>query len=57
MQEDWSGLPFPSQGDLPDPANEPRSPAMQTDSLPSELLGKPQIILKLHVKPLITVES
>ena len=40
-QEYWSGLPFPSPGDLPDPGIEPRSPALQADSLPSEPLGKP----------------
>ena len=33
-QEHWSGLPFPSPGDLPDPGIEPRSPALQADSLP-----------------------
>ena len=38
-QEYWSGQPFPSPGDLPDPEIEPRSPAFQVDSLPSELLG------------------
>ena len=32
----WSGLPFPSPGDLPDPCIEPRSPALQANSLPSE---------------------
>ena len=31
--EYWSGLPFPSPGDLPDPGTEPESPALQTDSL------------------------
>ena len=35
----WSGLPFPSPGDLPDPGIEPGSPALQSDALPSELLG------------------
>ena len=30
-QEHWSGLPFPSPGDLPDPGIEPRSPALQAD--------------------------
>ena len=35
-QEYWSGLPFPSPGDLPNPGTEPRSPALQADSLPSE---------------------
>ena len=39
-QEYWSGLPFPSPGDLPDPGIEPRSPALQADSLPSEPPGK-----------------
>ena len=40
-QEYWSGLPFPSPGDLPYPGIEPGSPALQTDSLPSEPPGKP----------------
>ena len=43
-QEYWSGLPFPSPGDLPDPGIEPRSPALQADSLPSEPAGKPRIL-------------
>ena len=33
-QEYWSGLPLPSQGDLPDPGNEPEVPGLQADSLP-----------------------
>ena len=37
----WSGLPFPSPGDLPNPGMELRSPALQVDSLPAELSGKP----------------
>ena len=40
-QEHWSGLPFPSPGDLPDPGIEPRSPALQADTLPSEPPGNP----------------
>ena len=40
-QEYWSGLPFPSPGDLPNPGFEPRSPTLQADSLPSEPPGKP----------------
>ena len=40
-QEYWSGLPFPSPRDLPYPGIEPRSPALQTDSLLSEPPGKP----------------
>ena len=35
-QEYWSGLPFPSPRDLPDPGFEPMSPALQADSLTSE---------------------
>ena len=41
-QEYWSGLPFPSPGDLPNPGIEPRSSALQTDALPSEPPGKPR---------------
>jgi hypothetical protein len=40
-QECWSGLPFPSPGDLPEPGIEPGSPALQADALPSEPPGKP----------------
>ena len=40
-QEYWNGLPFPPSGDLPNPGIEPRSPALQADSLPSELPRKP----------------
>ena len=36
-QERWSGLPFPSPGDLPNPAIEPGFPTLQADALPSEL--------------------
>ena len=38
-QEYWSGLPFPSPGDLPDPGIKPRSPALQVDALTSEPPG------------------
>ena len=38
-QEYWSGLPFPSPGDLPDSGIESRSPTLQADSLPSEPPG------------------
>ena len=46
-QEYWSGLPFPSPRGLPHPGIEPGSPALQTDALPSEPLGKPVKNLKL----------
>lgn len=42
-QEYWSGLPFPSPGDIPSPGIKPasqESPALQADSLPAELSGK-----------------
>ena len=39
-QEYWSGLPFPSPGDIPNSGIEPRSPALQTDTLASEPPGK-----------------
>ena len=42
-QEYWRGLPFPSPGDLPDSGIEPRSPALQADSLAAELPGKPYV--------------
>ena len=40
-QEYWSGLPFPSPGDLPDAGTELKSPALQADTLPTEPPGKP----------------
>ena len=40
--EYWSGYPFPSPGDLPNPGIEPRSPALQEDSLPAEPPGEPK---------------
>ena len=40
-QEYWSGLPFPSPGDLPDPGLKPRSPALQADALPLSHQGSP----------------
>ena len=47
-QEYWSGLPFPSPGDLPNPGIEPRSPAVQADSLPSAPPGKPRTTAPSH---------
>jgi len=42
-QEYWSGLTFPSPGDLPDPGIKPRSPAWQADALTLKTPGKPLI--------------
>ena len=47
-QEYWSGLPFLSPGDLPDPGIEPRFPTLQADTLPSEPPGK--TVFKFYVK-------
>ena len=54
-QEYWSGLPFPSPWDLPDPGIEPGSPALQADALPSEPPGKPKKNVK--VKKKVTLEK
>ena len=43
-QEYWSGLLFPSPGDLLDPGIKPGSPALQADALPSEPPGKMYVI-------------
>ena len=40
-QKYWSGLPFPSPGDLPDPGIKPGSPMLWADALPSEPQGNP----------------
>ena len=49
-QEHWRGLPFPSPGDLPNPGIKPMSPALQADSLPTELVGKP-----IYDKPIANI--
>ena len=43
-QEYWSGLPFPSPGDLPDPGIKPWPHALQADALTSEPPGKPMYL-------------
>ena len=48
-QEDWSELPFPPPGDLPRPGIEPSSPALQVDSLSTELSEKPKSIIKVPI--------
>ena len=47
-QEYWSGLPFPSPGDLPDPGIEPMSPALQVDSLPLSHPESPYVVARLY---------
>ena len=46
----WSGLPSPSPGDLPNPGIEPRSPALQVDSLPLSYLESPLTEVKAPIK-------
>ena len=43
-QESWSGLPFPSPGDIPDPGIEPVSPALADGFFTTEPPGKPRVI-------------
>ena len=47
-QEYWSGLPFPSPGDIPDPRIKPRSPALEADALPSEPPGQSNCLRREH---------
>ena len=54
-QEYWSGLPFPSLGDLPNPGIEPGSPALEADALTSEPPGKHQVTRYLVIRHLILV--
>ena len=54
-QEYWSGFPFSSPGDLPDPGIKPGSPALQADALPSEPPGKSSGRRGLKQKPRVHV--
>ena len=58
-QEYWSGFPFPSPGDLPNPGIKPWSPTLWADSLRSELPGKPkntgEDVPELGIKPYIYI--
>ena len=49
-QKYWSGLPFLSPGDLPDPGIEPGSPAFQADTLTSEPPGKPSVTETIAIR-------
>ena len=49
-QEYWSGLPFPSPGDIPDPGIKFGSSTLQTEALPSELPGKP---MRVQAEPVL----
>ena len=47
-KEYWNGSPIPSPGDLPDPGKEPGSPALQVNSLPTELSEKPSLRVSVY---------
>ena len=51
-QEYWSGYPIPSPAVLPYSRIEPGSPALQADSLPTELSGKPFLKFRMLIKKL-----
>ena len=55
-QEYWSGLPFPSSGDLPDPGIEPRSPTLGADALTSEPPGKQGVPFPSPLRRLLCVK-
>ena len=55
-RQEWSRLPFPSPGDIPDPGIEPVSPALELDSLPFEPPGKSHNVYRITVRRL-TLES
>ena len=48
-QEYWSGLPFPSPGDLPDSGIKPWSPTLEADALTSEPPGKPYLVVAILI--------
>ena len=56
-QEYWSGLPFPSPGDLPDQGIKPVSPAWQADSLSLSHLGNPNYGLPLYKNEFLLLKS
>ena len=56
-QENRSGWPFPSLGDLPNPGMEPGSPALQADFLPFELPGRPYSTLHAEKRGVMCFKS
>ena len=54
--EYWSGLPFPSPGDLPDPGIEPGFPALQADALPSEPPGNSNYCTNYILLRILTIK-
>ena len=61
-QEYWSGLPFPSPGEIPNPRIEPTSPAWQEDSLPPSYEGRtgdqiPSVQIQITFKLILKLSS
>ena len=56
-QEYWSGLPFPSPGNLPDPGIKHMSSVSQAGSLPSEPAGSPCVCVCIYTDGYIDIES
>ena len=56
-QEYWSGLPFLSPGELPNPGIKPGSLALQADDLPTELWGKHRVLTDGDIQPQQTIEA
>ena len=56
-QENWSGLPCPPPGDLPDPGTKPQSPALQVDSLPLSHWGSLNMCICINIKSLCCTVS
>ena len=54
--EYWSGLPFPSPGDLPNPGIEAGSPALQADALPSEPSGNSNYFINYILLRILTIK-
>ena len=54
--EYWSGLPFPSPGDLPNPGIEAGSPALQADALPSEPPGNSNYFINYILLRILTIK-
>ena len=56
-QEYWSGLPFPSPGDLPDPGIEPGSPALWAYALTSEPPGNESLCCTVKINKTLSINS
>ena len=55
-QENWSGLPCPPPGHLPDPGTKPQSPALQVDSLPLSHWGRLNMCISININSHFAVQ-